>query len=101
MPAWQERLSAVVLPTEVTAPVKFAFVVTVLLLRLATAVVEVTTNGGVPTLTVEVIWPVALSVPVAREVAVAAPSTGVVNVGEVAKTNSPVPVSLVITPANW
>ena len=33
-------------------------------------------------------------------VAVAAPSTGVINVGVLANTNEPVPVSSLITPAN-
>jgi hypothetical protein len=35
-----------------------------------------------------------------REVAVDTPSTGVINVGLLLKTRSPVPVSSLITPAN-
>jgi hypothetical protein len=56
----------VAFPTEVTGPVKFAFVVTVAalppILKLATGVVDVTTNGAVPVATVEV-NPAAVTVP--------------------------------------
>ena len=53
-------------------------------------VVDDTTNGGVPVITVEVNWPVT-----ERDVPVAAPITGVINVGVFAKTTEPVPVAVV------
>ena len=62
--------------------------------KLATGVVEVTTNGAVPVATVEVNWPDTLKL-----VPVATPNTGVTKVGDVAKTTEPVPVSSVIAPA--
>ena len=64
------------------------------ILKLATGVVEVTTNGAVPVGTVEVNWPETLKL-----VPVAAPITGVTKVGDVAKTTEPVPVASVIAPA--
>ena len=86
---------AVAFPIEVTGPVKFALVVTVLavaalppILRLSTGVVDVTTNGAVPIATVDVNCPVTLKL-----VPVAAPNTGVTKVGLVSITNFvPVPV---------
>ena len=60
--------------------------------KLVTGVVEVTTRGAVPVATVEVNDPVSL-----RLVPVAAPMTGVTNVGEVDRTVFPVPVD-VVTP---
>ena len=91
----------VALPTEVTSPVKLALVVTVPalppILKLVTGVVDVTTKGAVPVATVEVNEPVRL-----RLVPVAAPITGVTNVGEVFITKVlPVPVceaTLVVLP---
>jgi hypothetical protein len=58
------------------------------ILKLATGVVDVTTNGAVPVATVEVNCPVTLKL-----VPVAAPITGVTKVGDVARTATPVPVS--------
>ena len=64
--------TVVAFPTLVTSPVKFALVVTVAalppILKLATGVVEVTTNGAVPIATVEV-----NCVPVIPEAEVIAP----------------------------
>ena len=85
---------AVALPVLVTTPVKLAFVVTVAafppIFKLATGVVDVTTNGAVPVATVDVSCPVTLKL-----VPVAAPNTGVTNVGDVASTATPDPVSFV------
>ena len=61
------------LPTEVTAPVRLALVVTLLAVKLATAVVEVTTRGAVPIATVEVICPEAFMVVNLPVVGVVAP----------------------------
>jgi hypothetical protein len=58
--------------------------------KLATSVVDVTARGAVPVATVEVSCP-----DTERLVPVAAPITGVVSVGDVAKTSAPVPVSSV------
>ena len=82
----------VVLPEEVTSPVRLALVVTVAafppIFRFVTGVDEVTTSGAVPVATVEVNDPLTL-----RLVPVAAPMTGVTKVGEVSITNfEPVPV---------
>jgi hypothetical protein len=53
-------------------------------------VVEETTKGGVPVVTVDVSWPVT-----DKDVPVAAPMFGVVSVGEVCKTTDPDPVAVV------
>ena len=72
----------VALPTDVTMPVKFALVVTVVavaafppILRFATGVVELTINGAVPVATVEVNEPVTFKL-----VPVAAPNAGATKV---------------------
>ena len=65
------------------------------MLKLATAVVEVTTKGAFPSGTVDVNCPLKLKV-----VPVAAFIIGDNKVGDVAKTALPVPVSSEITPAN-
>lgn len=96
----------VAFPTEVTGPVKLAFVVTVVavaafppMLRLATGVVEVTVNGATPVATVDTTTG-ALKFPVVvRLVPVAAPIFGVTKFGEFAKTARPVPVSSDNAPA--
>ena len=56
---------------------------------------EVTTSGAVPVATVEVNEPDTL-----RDVPVAAPMFGVTNVGVLANTKAPEPVSSEITPAS-
>jgi hypothetical protein len=60
--------------------------------KLATGVVDVTTNGGKPVAKVEVNCPVTFKL-----VPVATPRTGVTRVGEVANTRAPEPVSPEIT----
>ena len=90
------------LPTDVTSPVKLALVVTdpavvavaafPPILKLATGVVEVTTNGAVPMATVEVSGP-----ETDKLVPVAAPIFGIVSIGEADNTTFPVPVA-VVTP---
>ena len=67
----------VALPTEVTSPVKLALVVTV-----------------------PAVSPAAVPVMLVPTKAEGVPRSGVINVGEVAKTNNPEPVSSLITPAN-
>ena len=69
-------------------PVDVVFnVLAVAACKLATSVVDVTTNGAVPIAAVEFSWPLTVKL-----VPVAAPILGVVKIGEIALTTLPVPI---------
>lgn len=87
--------SEAVLPKEVTMPIKFAFVVTVEafppILKFATGVVDVTTNGAVPVAIVELSC-------VPDNVPVAATETGVIAPATIVKAGVVPPVEVPLKP---